>query len=100
MLINSADAATDAAGIDFVERYQPRVPHWWLMYSRHKRSLVAFYQGYYPPPGLVVEAKYPDELLQRMSLEGRALWRSPTSQAARSSTLVENPPGPGRGTGR
>jgi hypothetical protein len=77
MLIDSAADAADAAGIDFVKRFQPRVRHWWLMYSRHKRSLVAFYQGHCPPPGLVVEAEHPDELLKLMGLEATALWQSP-----------------------
>ncbi|MEV0313506.1 hypothetical protein [Nonomuraea fuscirosea] len=77
MLIDKADAAADAAGMAFVEQYRPRLHLWWLMYSLRRRRLVAFYQGDdCPPPGLVVEAAHPDELLKRMNNEAQALWIS------------------------
>ncbi|MFI7707492.1 hypothetical protein [Nonomuraea sp. NPDC049480] len=99
MLIDSADAAADAAGMAFVKHWQQRVPYWWLMYSRRKRRLVAFYQGNCPPPGLVVEAAHPDELLERMSREAQALWRSPASQTPQPHSSMESSPGPGEGAG-
>ncbi|MDX3106075.1 hypothetical protein [Nonomuraea angiospora] len=100
MLIDGDDAAADAAGIEFVKRFQPRVPHWWLMYSRRKRSLVAFYQGNCPPPGLVVEAEHPDELLKLMSLGATALWRSPADQPAQPPARTGNLSRHGVGGGR
>lgn len=86
MLNASADAAADEAGEAFVRSWRRRLPDWWLMYSREKRRLMAFYQGYCPS-GLWVEAEQPEELLEAMAREAQALWRSPATLASWSTAL-------------
>ncbi|MGI5292728.1 hypothetical protein ACQEVF_56785 [Nonomuraea polychroma] len=95
-----ADATADARGEAFVQSWRRRLPDWLLMYSPHKRRLVAFYRGYHcPPAGLCVEAEYPEELLQQMSCEVHALWQSPAHLASLSRTLVGSAPDTGGGAG-
>jgi hypothetical protein len=86
----SADAAADAAGMESLRRLEPILPDWFVMYSLHKRALVAFFQGDCPPPGLIVEAGRPEELLRRTEQAKRALWQPP-------AVLAGSPPGEGAG---
>ncbi|HEX4814454.1 MAG TPA: hypothetical protein VFV66_17060 [Nonomuraea sp.] len=99
MYSRHADAAADAAGAAFVRQWQPRMPNWLLMYSRHQRGLVAFFAGKCPPGGLVVEAAFPDELLQRINERLVDLWTSTPTSPVQAPALVPEAvsPAPRRG---
>lgn len=78
-MTSASDAAADAAGMEYVKEHQARFPDWLLMYSRVDRGLVAFFSGHCPPPGIMVKASHPDDLLRRMAEEAQALWRAQPS---------------------
>jgi hypothetical protein len=75
MLAHPGDVIADREGRAHVADLQPRLGDWWLMYSRRRRCLVAFYQGLGPPGGIVVEAVYPEDLLRCMSDAVHRHWR-------------------------
>lgn len=78
---NESDAAADMAGRRHVESLQRRLPDWWLMYSLHGRSLVAFYKGPCSPGGIRVEARHPEDLLQLMSDAVLTQWKAQPAAA-------------------
>ncbi|MEV5554940.1 hypothetical protein AB0L44_14930 [Nonomuraea wenchangensis] len=101
----SADAAAPGAPAPsrpeimerFIRCWQNRLTYWELMYSPHRDCLVAFYLGPCPPPGLVVEADQPEELLTEINRRAHQLWGSPAQLAASPRMLPSPPPSQTRG---
>ncbi|NRQ31256.1 hypothetical protein HII36_05315 [Nonomuraea sp. NN258] len=72
----TADELADAAAQAYIRQHQGRMPDWLLTYSPSRRSLIAYYRGYCPPPGIQVEAEYPDELPRLLHEAVQPLWQS------------------------
>lgn len=84
----SADAAADAAGRAYVQRLQPSLRQWLLMYSLRQRGLLAFFLGNCPRGGVIVVARHPDELVDRINALELDTWQLP---AAAASPLPSQP---------